>query len=504
MHLLIKFRHKDVTIEDRMRIGFFLTYQKYHGIVTALATRYNVSRPFIYRTGKFFTDITDYYHAKSSPEAKAEEVQKAVESVTRQILSLRLDGKCCINSIHKVLGELGACHDSVGYISEMLTESGEKVGNSLFGKDFENAMTFVFASDEIFANGRPILITVEPISLTILKIELADNRSAAAWQAHFESLKGENIQPLLLVKDEGTGLKAAQKACLPDVPVQSDTFHGVAHRLGAFMHRFEKRFQTALEMQKYAENLYFKSKSDETAEKRYQRWLILANNTAKAFALRRDFAILYHFLLDCFQPFDRHGIVKDETTVISDFDETLLLLQALNDSAINDEIKSITASKSTLFTFFKSTKTMVQTLAKTIDTTVLNYFCLAHQHHKNHVKAKKTAQQTYHKTHEQNILNLLYDELKDDFDTLKTLIYSQLSTIVQSSAAVECINSILRPYLNSSRGQLSQSALNLFMFYHNHRIFEAGARKGKSPMQLLTGEKHDPWLDLLVAKIAAN
>ena len=146
----------------------------------------------------------------------------------------------------------------------------------------------------------------------------------------------------------------------------------------------------------------------------------------------------------------------------------------------------------------------LQTLEKTIDTTVLRYFCRAHQHHKNLVKAKKPEQQTYHKTREQDILNLLYDELKDDFITLKTLIYSQLSSIVQSSAAVECINSILRPYLNSSRGQLSQSALNLFMFYHNHRIFETGMRKEQSPMQILTAKKHDHWLDILVSKITTK
>ena len=119
-------------------------------------------------------------------------------------------------------------------------------------------------------------------------------------------------------------------------------------------------------------------------------------------------------------------------------------------------------------------------------------------------RQRKKEQQTYHKTREQDILSLLRDELKGDFDTQKTLVYSQLSTIVQSSAAVECINSILRPYLNNSRGQLSQEALNLFMFYHNHRVFDAGLRKGKSPMQLLTGEEHDHWLDLLVRKIATE
>ena len=137
MHLLIKFRHNGVTIEERMRIGYFLTYQKRHGLVTKFAKQYNVSRPFIYRTAEVFQAFIEHY---DSPEAKAAQAQKALESVTRWIFSLRLDGKCCINSIHKILGELGACHDSVGYISEMLTHAGEKIGNSLA---FENAMTFV-------------------------------------------------------------------------------------------------------------------------------------------------------------------------------------------------------------------------------------------------------------------------------------------------------------------------------------------------------------------------
>ena len=380
---IIIFRRNDISIADRMRIGFFVTYQPRHGIVTDLAKKYNVSRPFIYRMAAYYKAFAACY---DSPKAKAEQAQKALARVTRLILLLRLDGKCSINSIHRILVELEACHDSVGYISEVLTHTGEIIGNSL---GLATALTFVFASDEIFANGRPILITVDPISLAILKIELADDRSAAAWQAHFDALKGENVQPLLLVKDEGTGLKAAQKACLADVPVQSDTFHAVAHRLGIFKQRFQKQYEVALKKQMDAERLFSDSKSDETMIKHYKEWLVLANITAKALELRRDFCILYHFLLDCFQPFDRNGKLKNEATVVSDFDETLDLLKTLNNTAINKEIESITNCKSTLFTFFKSTKDMVQTLAKTIDTTVLNYFCRAHQHHKNHVKAKK-------------------------------------------------------------------------------------------------------------------
>ena len=515
---LIYFRRTDISAEQRMQIGFSVTYQKRHGQVTKLAKRYKVSRRFIYSTGDALKAFVAQYDA---PESKAESAAKAVDATLRLLFTSRLAGKCTINGIRKILQQQGSCYDSVGYISEALTAAGEKVGNSL---SFETTMTFVFVPDEIFALGCPILITVEPSSLAVLKIELADDRTAATWQAHFEGLEASKIRASLVVKDEGGGLKAAQKACLADVPVQSDTFHAVAHRFGLFTHRFWASFEAWLAKENKAADLYFKSKTVQTEDKRYKNYLLVRANRIKALALFHDFNFLYKCLLDGFQAFDGEGQLKDEDTVVADFDTALDLLRTLKQTAINKELDTIIACKSTLFTFFKSTKNMVAAIEETIEKvinktnekpiekpiekhsikTILNYFCLAYQHHKNCVKAKKQPQRAYHKTHENDILNLLHDVLKDDFNSLKILIYSQLSSIVQSSAAVECINSILRPYLNSSCGQLTQQALNLFMFYHNHRIFEAGARKGKSPMELLTGKPHDNWLDLLMAKIATK
>ena len=65
-------------------------------------------------------------------------------------------------------------------------------------------------------------------------------------------------------------------------------------------------------------------------------------------------------------------------------------------------------------------------------------------------------------------------------------IYTRLDKIVQSSALVECINSIIRPYFNTSKNQISQEQLNLIMHYHNHRRYLAGVRKHKTPMEILT------------------
>ena len=66
------------------------------------------------------------------------------------------------------------------------------------------------------------------------------------------------------------------------------------------------------------------------------------------------------------------------------------------------------------------------------------------------------------------------------------------------SSIIENINSILRPYLDHSKNQITQEFLNLFAFYHNHRRYNDGKRKGKIPMEILTNKKQDKdWVELL-------
>ncbi len=78
-------------------------------------------------------------------------------------------------------------------------------------------------------------------------------------------------------------------------------------------------------------------------------------------------------------------------------------------------------------------------------------------------------------------------------------IYSRLGHIVQSSAMVECINSIVRPFLNSTKNQVTQEQLNLIMYYHNHRRYRDGKRKNKTPMELLLGKKQTKdWIALIL------
>ena len=85
---------------------------------------------------------------------------------------------------------------------------------------------------------------------------------------------------------------------------------------------------------------------------------------------------------------------------------------------------------------------------------------------------------------------------------LRTKVFKTLDQIVQASSLVETFNSILKPFIKSARGQVSQELLNLVKFYHNHRVFKRGKRKDKAPVEILTGQRlHKHYIELLMDKI---
>ena len=71
--------------------------------------------------------------------------------------------------------------------------------------------------------------------------------------------------------------------------------------------------------------------------------------------------------------------------------------------------------------------------------------------------------------------------------------------VVRASSLVENLNSRLRNYFFLRR-QLGEDSLVLLRYFLNHRRYLRSGhpeRVGKSPTELLTGEPHRHWLELL-------
>lgn len=89
--------------------------------------------------------------------------------------------------------------------------------------------------------------------------------------------------------------------------------------------------------------------------------------------------------------------------------------------------------------------------------------------------------------------------LGNNYIRIKTKVTEVLKTIVRCSSIVENINSQIRPYLFLKR-VLKGKFLDLLQFYLNTRKYlnsRVKERKGKSPLELLTGKDYGNWLDIL-------
>jgi len=472
---------------------FFATW----GTVTNLSRKYNVSRQFIYNEKHKLELCLDISQKNNS----LEDNKLKRTYVIKQILSLRLVNKSSIIGISEHLSYFENKFCSVGFISQILTKAGELIGDKI-DVDLPETLTIPICSDEIFAGQIPILVTIEPKSMAIIGIELTDSRDADVWIESWKYIKNQNIEFSSLINDDATGMESAREQLIPDTPRQRDTFHSVSHKLGLWRIRLEEAQYSAIQAEYEAERLSKNAKSKRVKIRRKRALNKAKVKTQKAIALYEDFKFLYHCLLECFEIFDKKGKLKNVLSVTGDFVTAVEYIKSLNHERINQEIKHIDKDLDKLFFFFQTAQSVVNDLSKQIDADILCQFGLAWQTHKKMLKAKQTDRRNILKNKEQRLLKIVKELLENEFEATKNQIYDKLNNINQSSALVECVNSIIRPYMNTFKNQPTQEFLNLFMFYHNHRRFVAGERKGKTPWELLTGKKQtEDWLELMMNKI---
>ena len=239
--------------------------------------------------------------------------------------------------------------------------------------------------------------------------------------------------------------------------------------------------------------------------------------TLKALTLQSNFKFLYHCLLQQFNVFDIHGLPRKRAFAEAEAKCAIDLMRTLEIPSLNKELTFIEKLLPDLFNFLDKA---ADTYQKIIDSNICSicsaqlipFWAMAWQYDKRSYKVKNNYayQKKLREISKQFLIDLKQelDGNLDDFnifDVLQATIFALFDAIIQSSAPVEMFNSILRPFLNQSRDQLSQQALNLIMDFYNHHTFKRGKRKGKSPLEILTGQKKDtPWLDKIIDLVRCN
>jgi hypothetical protein len=463
------------------------------GKITELSRQFMISRMFVYMLASTLEQhsLILFGDNRCKPAVVEERLPYYF------MLSLRLEGRCSIEAISTIMKRHHLDHSSTGYISQTLQSIGSLLPNTLTTNGVRVLVNF--SSDEIFSKSTPILLTVDPISSAILRIELADTRKVEDWKRHWECLQDNGYVAIYLVSDEGKSLCQAQKEALVNIIRQPDTYHAIAHQLGKWVKILEDAAYKAI----YEEyDLYDKldsAKSEEVINKRVEKYEKAQEITQQKVTLYESYSFLYLCIVEQLQLFDSNGNLRDRKEAEVNIELALELIKALGIEKLTKAVGKVERTMPDLLNYFDRAQLTIANLTSLpIEQKALQALFLAWQWRKGMVKSKRAKARQYCSGNEEFYLEIAASYLQEDYDTIKEHVYRELDQIIQSSAMVECINSIIRPYLNNSKNQIFQETLNLVMFYHNHRRYKDGKRKGKTPIEILTGNRQEKdWIELL-------
>jgi len=463
--------------------------QGIYGKMTQIAQEYHISRTFLYQL--MWAANLQLETLFSDQKPRVQEPQLLLEPF---ILLLRLEGKCSIPSMSSILKYFQYQPNSVGYLSECFQYYGRALPSTLAMA--EHTVVF-YLSDEIFARHQPILVTIEAHSTAILKIQLASDRSAETWKAHFDDLGHHHFHSIGMASDRGRGLVAGYHAACQDARWVCDRFHEFRDLLDR-RRQLERKAYAAIAKEDEATQTFHHAKSEAHLHKRLQHYAHAHQACEQAIARYDQLDLLLHLLHDALHLCSPFGRLRTIAGVRSELMLLFSLIEEIDDAMLPKLLQPIRSHLDDILAPFGQAEATHAELLGLLSQQSLDALVLAwHHEHLSYQSSPK--QKRYHQHESQQWLDFAEGLLDNQFELLKVLVFEKLDAIVQASSLVELVNSFIRPYLNSSKGQITQETLNLIMFYHNHRRYKSGKRQGKAPMELLTGAALEvDWIELLI------
>lgn len=461
-----------------------------YGEITHIANEHNISRLFVYQLlwqllGLFQTNPSELF-------SKTREQRK----LDLHILLLRLEGKCSLEAISEIVKHLGFSVHSISYISQRITAYAQSLPSDLPAQ----AKTVFYLSDEIFANGQPILVTADPKSLAILRIELATSRDAETWKEHWKELAASGyIDNKYVVSDLAKGI--VKGSALLGITHHPDLFH-LLQGIALFVSRFEKQAYAAIGEEAERMKVFDSAKSERVLNEKLALYEQARVEAETAIRLYDSFDYLWQQLKSSFDLFDREGKFKDPDSNSANLLAIIELMKKLNCENLNKELAGFEKAIGVYWNYFSRAKDIYQEMVQNYGSELVNLVGLAWQYVRQATNSKNYQIKQYLKGEAQHYLDWAHSINPAGFDEVKSEIFKAFTANIRASSLVENINSGLRKLLDNCRGQVTQDLLNLFAYVHNHRPFLRGERKGLAPIEILTARPLEKsWIDSLLESV---
>jgi hypothetical protein len=385
-----------------------------------------------------------------------------------ELLADLFDYPICIGTGHNILRQTAARADSLNRQQDL--------------SDIRIA-----ALDEIFQSGQPVLVAADVRSGYCCLLSEEEHYDGDTWGVRLLELQERGFRPQATVADFGRGLRAGLRQALPEVPCRADIFHPL---------RDFQALSTCLDNRAYDclavyEDLWRRQKLHVRRHVRKSRRiaskLVLA---AKATHKAIDLADEVRTLLQWWQKDVLAVAGYDHATrcQLHDWIVDELRNREPRHGAIKKVRQLLQNHKDELLAFAEQLDAELGQLAQRFAVSLewVREALAVQQMDESRASRWQREQQ-------------LWRQLGGKYALLRVQVEKLASGVLRASSVVENLNSRLRNYF-FLRKQLGNGYLELLQFYLNHRRYqrsERAEREGKSPREVLSGEEHAHWLEML-------
>jgi hypothetical protein len=456
--------------------------------ITALADQQQVSRKFVYQQLHHAHAALDqaFDPPTTDPPQLLFWLPVTKPWLRQLVLGLTLICHSSLRGVTELLADLFDFPLSLGSVHNILEQAVTGARQRTAQQNLAGVR--VGAHDEIFQSGRPVLVGADVASTYCYLLSLEEHRDADTWGVRLLELIDRDFHPQATIADAARGLRAGQAAALPDVPCRGDVFHALQSTT-PLVRYLENRAYEAIatrsqleQRQARIEHRQGRKNASLTGQLRYAR----AAET-KALTLAEAVGTLIGWL--------RQDVLAlpgpDYASRCALCDWIVAELRA-REALCTHQIRPVRVllehQRDDLLAFARQLDQDLQALAEefTVPVAVVEEVRQVQALHANSPERWQRDR-------------ACWERLGRRYGALRAAVTELVGQVVRASSVIENLNSRLRNYFFLRR-HLSADYLALLQFFLNHRRFlrsEHPQRVGKSPAELLTGQRHAHWLELL-------
>lgn len=454
--------------------------------ISHLAATHQVSRKFVYQQGdKAQRSLDETFAPTQADDDVLFHLPVTKSWLYQLILGLVLICHSSYRGVVELFGDLFDTSISIGTVHNRLEAVATKADEINQSQDLSGIE--VGLHDEIFQGKTPVLVGVDAASTYCYLLKAVEHRDEETWGWHLLDAMGQGFEPKYTIADGGSGLRAGQKAVMPTIPCHGDVFH-IQRQFGQVLSGLVRQAQGATARRIKVEQQMAKANlTPATTRKLRIQQVKITRREAGLLARVEDIkTLLQWFSHDVLILAGPTLSVRQE---LFDFIETELKQRGGKSyPTIHKLAKALHNQRDQLLAFASVLDQKLVEIAQDFELPLptVRAVCLLHR--------KQPTSDAYWMR-----WNQLHTQLSGKFHGLMVAVGDALKATPRASSMVENLNSRLRNYFFLRRS-LGNHYLSTLQFFLNHRQFvrsHVPERIGKSPKQLLTGEAHPHWLEML-------